>query len=172
MQGLAETDHRVLGGAVGRAARECRLAGDRGDVDDVAAASRHHPPRGELGAGDDPAQVDVDHPLGRLRALVRQQAAEQDAGVVDEDVERAEPLLDLLEERLERVPIGDVERKAGRVGAERNRLRLREVSVEVPDRDPRPGTGGGQGGRAADPARPARDRDHHAAYLPAAGRHR
>ena len=52
-----------------------------------------------------------------VRALVVERRDGHDPGVVDEHVERAEALLDLVEERGEAGVVGDVEREADRAGS-------------------------------------------------------
>ena len=81
-----------------------------------------------------------------------------DPGVVDEDVERAEALLDLVEERGEAGAVGDVE---GEADASRRRARPRRprprAGVEVADRDDDPLARERTGERLTDAAGAARD---------------
>ena len=93
---LAQADDGVLGRAVGGAAREPGLAGRRGDLDEMAAAAGQEPLERELGAVDDPVQVDVDHPLGGRVGLLDERADGHDPGVVDQHVERPERALGLV----------------------------------------------------------------------------
>ena len=74
------------------------LAGLRGDVDDVAAAARAHPLDRQLGADDDAVDVDVELALDRVVGLVDERRHRHDPGVVDDDVDRAELALGLVEE--------------------------------------------------------------------------
>ena len=117
-QRLAEAHDRVLGGAVRRAAGEAELARRRCDVDKVAAPAAREALERELRAEDHAVQVDVDHPLGAGVRLVDERADGHDAGVVDQDVERPEPVLDLVEKRAEAGAVGDVERQPNRPVAE------------------------------------------------------
>ncbi len=52
--------HGVLGGAVEGDAGDRREAGERGDVDDVAAAARDHVAGSDAGAVDDALRVDIE----------------------------------------------------------------------------------------------------------------
>ena len=93
---LAQADDRRLGGRVGREPRLSELAGDRRRV--------HHQRLAVLGArllehGNrlaqrqvHGAQVDVELHVELLRLVVRDVAADADAGIVDEDVHAAEPI--------------------------------------------------------------------------------
>nr|WP_285541013.1 hypothetical protein [Streptomyces lavendulae] len=53
--------------------------------------------------------IQVDHPVPLLGALVRDPAQEHGPGVVDDRVRRPEPLLGLAHRVQERVPVGDVD---------------------------------------------------------------
>ena len=64
-----------------------------------------------------------------------ERAERHDPGVVDQHVERAEPLRDLVEEVGEGVAVGDVELERDRPAAELGRRLLGELLVEVADRD-------------------------------------
>ena len=87
-----------LGGGVDAVAGAGGATGDRGDVDDVAAAVLELVEE-DLGGGDGAEQVDLDH-LPVVVALVGVEGAEEhDAGVVDEDVGAAELVLDALRRR-------------------------------------------------------------------------
>ena len=116
--GLGDADDEVLGAAVGGAAGEPGLARLRGEVDDVAAAAALHARQGELHPVHDAVHVDVDQPLRGQVVLVDEPPEGHDPGVVDEHVERAEALLDLVEKALEGVAAGDVELERDRVGAD------------------------------------------------------
>jgi hypothetical protein len=103
--------------------------------------------------------VDVELQLaddGRL-VLVLERAERHDAGVVDQDVERPEPPLDLVEQRGEGRPVGHVERKGDGRGAQSVGHGCGGGGVEVGDRHPGPAAGRGAGDRGADPPSPARD---------------
>ncbi len=156
---LGDADDEVLGAAIGGAAGKAGLAGLRGEVDDVAGAAPLHPRERQLHPVHDPVHVDVDHPLRGRVVLLDEPAQRHDPGVVDEHVERAEPLLDLVEKALERVAPGDVELERDRLAAELRGRLLRELAVEVADRDLRALAHQCPRGRLPDPAGPAGDRD-------------
>ena len=101
----------------------------------MAAAAALHPRERQLHPEHHPVDVDVDHPLRGQVVLVDEAAERHDPGVVDEHVERAEPLLDLVEKALERVAAGDVELERERLAAELGGGLLGELAVEVADRD-------------------------------------
>jgi hypothetical protein len=92
--------------------------------------------------------------------LLDQRRDRHDPGVVDDDVERPETALDLVEEGCEAGAVGDVDTQAEMIGAELGGHRLRGGAVEVADRYA--GALGRQRARhgASDTATPARDRDH------------
>ena len=56
-QGLGQADDSVLGGAVGGAAGEPALAGNRGELDDVAPATGTEPGEPGEGAVPNPAEA-------------------------------------------------------------------------------------------------------------------
>ena len=118
-----------------------------------------HPRQRRLHAEDDSMQVDVDHPLSGRVILFGEAAERHDPGIVDQDVERAEALLHLVEEVLERVAARDVELERDRVAADLRRRLLGEVGVEIADRDLRPLTHECLRGRPSDPSGAARDRN-------------
>ena len=157
---LGEADDRVLGGRVRRPAGRAVLAGLRGDVDHVAAVAGHHARQRDLHAVDDAVEVDVDHAHGRRLVLVDEAPHGHDAGVVDQHVEWAEALLGGVDEGLEGVAPGYVEREAGHVGAHLGRGLLGQLGVEVPDRHLHALAGEGLRRRLADAARGAGDRGH------------
>ena len=125
----------------------------------MPAATREEALDRELRAQDHAVHVDVDDALGGRVALLDEQAERHDPGVVDQDIERPQPLLDLIEERGEALPVGDVERQADRAGAELGRGLLGELLLDVPDRDARALREQRLGRRAADPASTAGDRN-------------
>ena len=84
----AEAEHRVLGPGVDALARHGDQAGQRGDVDDVAAALPAHPADGAHGAVHDADRVDLDHQATLLRRLLPRRAGDDHPGVVDPDVQR------------------------------------------------------------------------------------
>ena len=96
-----------LGGGVDAVAGSGGASGDRGDVDDVAAAVLELVEE-DLGGGDRAEQVDLDH-LPVVVALIGVERAEQhDAGVVDQDVGGAELLADAVGGGDDAVAVGDV----------------------------------------------------------------
>ena len=99
-------------------------------------------------------QVHVDLPARPRVVLVQERPDVHHAGVVDEHVERAEPLGDRRQEGGERLAARDVER-----GAELAAGRLGQLRVEVADRDARAAGGERAGGREADPAPASGHRD-------------
>ena len=157
---LAQPHDRVLGRAVGRAAGEAGLAGGRGDLHEVAATARHEPLEGELRAEDHAVEVDVDHALGGRVGLLDERPDRHDPRVVDQDVERAELALDLVEERREARAIGHVERQPDRSVTELVGRPLRQRRVDVADRDLRTLGDQRRRGGPADAAGAAGDRDH------------
>src|SRR5205814_1294808 len=114
-QRLGQADDRVLGRGVDGAARQGDAADARRDVDDVAAASWQHPLDRQARAVDDAEQVHVDLAASDLIGLLVERPDPVDAGVVDDDVERAIGVLGCVEEGGERVAVGDVERGRGGV---------------------------------------------------------
>ena len=130
---LRQADDAVLGGAVRGQVREPAAPGDRRHVDDVAGPARDHPPHRLLRAVDDGAQVEVELAGDALRALVDERRDGHDPGVVDEHVERAEPLLDLVEEGDQPGVIGHVEPEPERGLAERRGRLLGRLAIEVAD---------------------------------------
>jgi hypothetical protein len=75
----------------------------------VLAAARLHPPDRLPGAVDDAVQVDLQLAQREGVVLVLDAGQRHDAGVVDQHVYRPEPLGDLIEERAEPGPVGDVQ---------------------------------------------------------------
>ena len=98
----------ALGGVVGGVA-EGDDAGDGGDVDDGAAAGLEHGGDGELHAEEDALGVDVH---GAVPAVVRaffEFFTDEDAGVVDEDIEVAEAFYGSVDGIAPAIFAGDVE---------------------------------------------------------------
>src|SRR5262249_57240403 len=86
-QRQAEPDYRVLGRVVGGQAGAGNQAGQRGRVDDVAAALGQHDRVHGVHAVGDTAQVDVDHPVPVLKGELLDQTADRDARVVEHVVD-------------------------------------------------------------------------------------
>ena len=78
----------ALGHRVGRDGRAGQLAGQRADVDDLAAAARDHPPRRLAADHEGAGQVGLDHPAPVVGRELDHRLAQLDAGIVDEDVDR------------------------------------------------------------------------------------
>ena len=87
---------------------------------------------------EDAGDVDVDLALGGLVGLLEERAELHDPRVVDEDVDRPELLLGVLDELLDRRAVGDVELEGDRPRAELVGGALRLGEVEVADRDLHP----------------------------------
>src|SRR5271166_2124822 len=88
--GLGQEPDRALARAIGRRRRVADDAGDRGEIDDRAAAGLLHRPH-RLAAAEKRA-LDIDRvdlaPVGKRRLL--DIAENADAGAVDQDIEAAE----------------------------------------------------------------------------------
>ena len=67
--------------------------------------------------------------------LLLERRDRHDPGVVDDDVDRAEPALDVVQERAEAREVGDVERQPDDGVAQLRRGALRGLAVDVADRD-------------------------------------
>jgi hypothetical protein len=155
---LGEADHAELAGGVDRAAGHADPTDGRGDVDDVAVAALEHGAGGELGAGDDGAQVDVEDLVDRLLGLLHERGERHDPGVVDQDLDRAERL-GPGQERGEGAAVGDVDHEALGAAADLGRGLGGHVVVEVADDHAGPGVGEPPGGGQADAAAGAGDGD-------------
>ena len=110
----------------------------------------------------------VVHVAGRYhltdKDFLSEGADRHDSGVVDQDVERTELPLGGVEETPERVLVGDVELEGDDAAAELAGGLLRELEVQVADRDPRSPAHQRGRGRLADPSGAARDRDDLTSY--------
>ena len=146
-------------------AGEARPAGRRGDVHDVAAVAGGHPRQRLLHPVQHAVDVDVDHAARAFVGLVGERAEVHDPGVVDEHVERAEALLDDVEEVAHRRAVGDVELDGERSVPELARREPRGGEVDVADRDLHPGAHARLRGGATDAAGAAGDRDDAAGEL-------
>ena len=115
-QRVAEPAHRELRGDVRGAVRIRLTAGDRAHEDDVPAVADVR--EGEPRDAQDAVDVRVQHRLlvigGRLG---ERNAAQREAGVVEEDVDPTERLDRPVDERAARRLVGDVERQ-GDVGVD------------------------------------------------------
>ena len=99
----------------------------RGDVDDIAAPRRLRIARGHASGdrlrGEERAlEVGVQDLVPIGLGLLEHRLGDRDAGVVDQDVERAERALDLVQRALDRGALGHIERDARRATARRSDL--------------------------------------------------
>ena len=94
------------------------------DVDDLAVALGAHRGRRGLDAVEGAGHVGLHHLAPRLGGEPPQRAVVRDAGVVDEAVDAAEPLLDLGHEALDFVVVADVAARRVDADAERFDRRL------------------------------------------------
>ena len=112
---LGEHLHRALARRVGRDGRAAELRHHRADVDDLAARPRDHAPRDRL--RDEEHRVEIGRhdlpPVGFGKFGERHALGH--AGIVHQDVDRPDVLLDLLDRRLHAGAAGHVERRRDRV---------------------------------------------------------
>ena len=106
-----------LGDGVGRLeAVAADIGGVRAGADDAAAAGlahdRHDPPAQVPRA----REVDPEAPEPVLGVVVEDRAAHVDGGVVDQDLDRAEPGRDLVDDRVDLSPVTGVQRHADHRG--------------------------------------------------------
>ena len=108
---FGQAGHRVLGAGVGHGVGARRMGRDRAVVDD-AAASRVlvlHDPKCGLRTQEHAGEVDVDHGLPFLQAQVlKRDPRRVDTGVVEQQVDAAEPGPGLGKQRIDLLGIGDV----------------------------------------------------------------
>src|SRR5216683_2112858 len=98
---------------------------DGGDIDDLATALRDHDVTRSLRAQKGAGQVHVEHPPPILHGHGRDGRDPGAAGVVHEDVDRAELGLRALDHRTDVVGAGDVTAEAKRADPQRRELRGR-----------------------------------------------
>ena len=91
---FGQADDRELGRVVDGETGDVRLAGHRGDVDDVTAPALDHQRQHELHAEDRTAHVDVNLRVAGRVALVEEAPGGHDAGVVHEHVDRTDLAFD------------------------------------------------------------------------------
>ncbi|EGE60698.1 hypothetical protein RHECNPAF_1360079 [Rhizobium etli CNPAF512] len=96
--------HACLGGVIGGVSSEIIGAGDRRDVDDVAAVARHHARHDEAADVQNRAEIDVDEEIDIALVGFQKLLRPVDAGIVDENVE-----LHPARERGDRRPIGHID---------------------------------------------------------------
>ena len=115
-QHFAEAGHRELRRCVRGLARAPDAAGDRRDVDDVAVASREHRRQDGRDRIRGAEVVDPHRPLDLIRRQPSRVHAHRDAGVVDQQVDRAVSFEHPADELLDGCSIADVghDRFAGR----------------------------------------------------------
>ena len=98
-EGLGELGHAAFGGGVGGYADASLEAEEGGDVDDFASGvAGDDAAGGKLGELKDGGEVDLEDVLPGFELSGFGGVAVDSAGVVDEDVDAAEGIVDLLEE--------------------------------------------------------------------------
>src|SRR6267378_1088196 len=107
---MAHRDDTVLGGGVERAGEAAdEAAGHRGGVDDQPVPPRPHDRQGHRHALRRGRQVAVDHQLGVFRGqLVPMPVVDVDPGIVEEDVQPADLILDEFADAAHRGGVGEV----------------------------------------------------------------
>ena len=96
-QRLGEADDAGLGGRVVDLAHLALLAVDRGDVDDAAGIAVAHALDHRPRHGEHRIEVGAHHRRPLVEGHLVEHAVARDAGIVDEDVDRPELGLDLLD---------------------------------------------------------------------------
>ena len=91
-RGLGEDAYRALGGTVGRRHFAAHQSRHRRDVDDRAAAGLAHFRNDGFRAQENPLAVDVHDLVPKFLGGLLHRFGAVDAGVVDQDVQLAEPL--------------------------------------------------------------------------------
>ncbi len=162
------------GGVVGLAGLRAP-AGDRGVVDDRAAAARDHVAQRGAGAAEGAVEGDVEHARPLLVAHLEDRRLAAEAGVVDEHVELAVAVDDAVDQRLDLLLDGDVaaDRERPLAGdrlelARRPRSSRRSWTSEIATRAP-PARGALGGGPADAGAGGGGDEDRAAGQQRAAG---
>ncbi len=152
-QRLGEPAHGELRGVVGALRRHREQSEDARDVDDVTVAGLDEMRQERLGAVDDAPEVDVHDPVEVLERHLLDGAGEGDAGVVEDEIDRAEVGDDLIGVRQDQLALRDIEVIGLDLGTGLldQRLRLGEtVRVHITDREPCSAAGELDGQRAAD----------------------
>jgi hypothetical protein len=98
----------VLAGVVGGTVGDAPQPGDGGDVDDRPGARPEHHPAERLAQQERAGQVHLQHPPPLRRRGVLGRRQQRDAGVVDQDVDPAEPLPHPCGQRGDPGVVGDV----------------------------------------------------------------
>jgi low temperature requirement protein LtrA len=164
-QRQAEPDDRVLDRVIGRKARPGNQPGQRRGIDDVAVPLVQHQRVRGMRPVDDTFEIDVDHPVPVIERQFLNQAADGDAGVVEDEVEPAVLGCDLVHECGYRVRVADIEDRRAHLPAfcgDRARDHFRSRLVDVSDHDRRAARGERTDEGRADP-RPAAGDDRDAA---------
>jgi hypothetical protein len=113
-EGLGELGDAALGSCVGRDADAALEAEEAGDVDDLAASFSGHDVSGdELGELEDAGEVDLQDVLPGVEGSVDGGVAVDGAGVVDEDVDATEVVVDAAEEGLGACGVGEIGLEGG-----------------------------------------------------------
>src|SRR5207244_264106 len=97
-----------LGAVVGSAVRKRPLRMNGADHDDRSAALLDHLPGGQLTAMENTPQGDVPNFLDVGRFEVDERLADIDCGIIDEDVEAAGFIENILEKTLQTRPVRDI----------------------------------------------------------------
>ncbi len=165
-EGAREADDPALRGVVADRAGTAGIAAadhpQHGrDVDDPAAAARHHAAAADfLGCHEHRGEVEVDHLLPRLERVVEHVRAPCRAGVVDQDVDRPEAARGLLDHRRDGRGIRHVAHERQRFDAQGLQVRarlLQLVALARGERHPRAHLAQRLGHLEAQPAGAARD---------------
>jgi hypothetical protein len=107
-QERGQAEHAALRGAIERAVLAAEIGKLGGDVDDPARALPGHRAQRLAPDQEDAAQVDADQPVEVGGAGLEQRLLDQDAGVVDQKIETAEPRQHGIDHRQHLVLLGDV----------------------------------------------------------------
>src|SRR5690606_9267401 len=162
----APADDGVLGGGVGDADRHRDETGERGGVDDVPVPLLQHDRVGGVDAVHDALEVDVDRAVPVVERELLGQAADPDAGVVEDQVDVPVVGPHALVQVGDGAGVGDVQVRGRRLAlAERVELvgdLLGALGVDVGDHDGVAARHQGRGDRTADAGRSSgHDRDAH-----------
>jgi len=107
-----------LGRGVGRDGWARELALHRGDIDDLATPPRNHPSRHGLAHEERTGDIRFEQLTPAFDGEILERRPELHPGIVDQDVDRADFGLDLLDRAFRRHLLGHVE---GETGGARNR---------------------------------------------------
>ncbi len=135
-----QADDPVLGRDIGRDIGIARQAGGRSDIDDPRAGSLRFQVRQDcLRHLKDAGEVHRDHPVPQVERRLLKRSARAFAGVVDENVHRAEDASGRVEAGIDRVAIRHVEARHGGdiLCAKFPGERLKRLGATPGQRDPR-----------------------------------